>query len=74
MKIVMIKELRKQDINIPVILTGTCIKPDLLLGIMKLGITDYLDKPFSLPSLFIRIEHIFEEIHYQHLALRKKKN
>lgn len=40
---------------------------------MELGITDYLDKPFSIDNLIIRIEHIFEEIHYQHLALREKE-
>lgn len=32
-EIKMIKELRKQDINIPVILTGTCIDSDLLLEV-----------------------------------------
>lgn len=69
----MVRELRKIDINVPVIFTSAYTDSDLLLGVMELGITDYLVKPFSIPNLFIRIEHIFEEIHYQHLALRQEK-
>ena len=69
----MVKYLRNDNINIPVIFTSAYTDSDLLLGAMELGINDYLVKPFSIPNLFIRIEHIFEEIHYQHLALRQEK-
>ena len=69
----MVKYLRNDNINIPVIFTSAYTDSDLLLGAMELGINDYLVKPFSIPNLFIRIEHIFEEIHYQHLASRQEK-
>lgn len=69
----MVKYLRNDNINIPVIFISAYADSVLLLGAMELGINDYLVKPFSIPNLFIRIEHIFEEIHYQHLALRQEK-
>ena len=69
----MVRELRKIDINVPVIFTSAYTDSNLLLGAMELGITDYLVKPFRIPNLFLRIEHIFEEIHYQQLALRQEK-
>jgi PAS domain S-box-containing protein len=69
----MINLLRKEEFSVPVIFTSAYTDSDLLLGAMELGITDYLVKPFSIPNLFIRIEHIFEEIHYQHLVLRQEQ-
>lgn len=69
----MVKYLRNDNINIPVIFNSAYTDSDLLLGAMELGINDYLVKPFSIPNLFIRIEHIFEEIHYQHLVLRQEQ-
>lgn len=69
----MVKYLRKENIDVPVIFTSAYTDSNLLLGAMELGITDYLVKPFSIPNLFLRIEHIFEEIHYQHLSIRQEK-
>ena len=69
----MVAKIRELHSDIPVIFTSAYTDSNLLLGAMELGITDYLVKPFSLPNLFIRIEHIFEEIHYQHLAVRQEK-
>ena len=69
----MVRKIRELHSDIPVIFTSAYTDSHLLLGSMELGITDYLVKPFSLPNLFIRIEHIFEEIHYQQLAIRQEK-
>ena len=69
----MVRKIRELNSDIPVIFTSAYTDSHLLLGSMELGITDYLVKPFSIPNLFIRIEHIFEEIHYQQLAIRQEK-
>lgn len=54
------KEIRKTDIDIPIIfLTAKSMKEDRIMG-FKLGADDYVTKPFSVEELALRIKAIFK--------------
>lgn len=56
------EEIRKKDINIPIIfLTAKNMKEDKIRG-FKIGADDYITKPFSTEELSLRIDAIFKRI------------
>jgi DNA-binding response OmpR family regulator len=56
------KDIRKINPNIPVIfLTAKNMKEDTIEG-LKLGADDYINKPFSMEELLLRMENIFKRI------------
>jgi len=56
------KEIRRLNPNIPIIfLTAKNMKEDTIEG-LKLGADDYINKPFSMEELILRMENIFKRL------------
>lgn len=57
-----VKEVRKTDVNIPVIfLTARSLTEDVIKG-FEIGGNDYLKKPFSIEELIVRINSLLNRI------------
>jgi len=57
-----VKEVRKKDVNIPVIfLTARSLTEDVIKG-FETGGNDYLKKPFSIEELIVRINSLLNRI------------
>ena len=53
-----LKEMRKQDITVPVIVLTGIKKPGERIKLLNLGADDYLSKPFSFVELVTRIKSV----------------
>lgn len=69
----MLKEIRKKEVNIPVIFTSAYKEASFLYEAIKLNTSDYLVKPYNVRDLFSKIEHLYQEIHHQKILARQKK-
>jgi PAS domain S-box-containing protein len=69
----MLKEIRKNGLNIPVIFTSAYKEASFLYEAIKLNTSDYLVKPYNVRELFSKIEHLYQEIHHQKILARQKK-
>lgn len=69
----LIKEIRKQHIDIPVVFSSAYKESAFLLEAIKLNISDYLVKPYNIRHLLSRVEHICNEKQKQKLILRQKR-
>lgn len=69
----LIKEIRKQNHDIPVIFSSAYKESAFLLEAIKLNISDYLVKPYNIRHLLSRVEHICNEKHQHKLIVRQRK-
>jgi PAS domain S-box-containing protein len=69
----LLKAIRKEGLDIPVIFSSAYKESSFLLEAIKLNISDYLVKPYNIRHLLTRVEHICQEKQKQKLILRQKK-
>ena len=55
----MLKEIRKKELNIPVIFTSAYKEASFLYEAIKLNTSDYLVKPYNVRELFSKIERLY---------------
>ena len=66
------KEVRRLNPNIPIIfLTAKNMKEDTIEG-LKLGADDYINKPFSMEELILRMENIFKRLPKAEISTQNK--
>lgn len=66
------KEVRRLNPNIPIIfLTAKNMKEDTIEG-LKLGADDYINKPFSMEELILRMENIFKRLPKAEISSQNK--
>jgi DNA-binding response OmpR family regulator len=58
----LLKKIREQDLDIPVLVITAFGNKDLLIRLMRLGCMDYLDKPFTSAALLQRVNDVFKRI------------
>src|SRR4051794_8119835 len=56
----LLRGLAKHDDRLPIVVTGQCGDVALAVEAMKLGATDFLEKPCRAATLILAIEHAFE--------------
>lgn len=72
--IALVKAIRKEGLDTPVIFSSAYKESSFLLEAIKLNISDYLVKPYNIRHLLTRVEHICQEKQKQKLILRQKEN
>ena len=68
------KNLSEQNIEIPIIVMTAYGSKNVVVELMKLGCSEYLDKPFPPEELIKRVNQIFEEIAEQNEKHQKIEN
>lgn len=71
--IALVKAIRKEGLDTPVIFSSAYKESSFLLEAIKLNISDYLVKPYNIRHLLTRVEHICQEKQKQKLILRQKR-
>ncbi|WP_109830810.1 ATP-binding response regulator [Reichenbachiella versicolor] len=57
----LVMELKKRQINVPVIVLTARTEPQAKLELLNAGINDYIHKPFSMQELSIRVKNILNQ-------------
>lgn len=69
-----LREIRKLDLNVPVILTTTQIDSEGLLKAIDLQATDYLQKPINAKNLVFSVERICQNKYHDKLKAQTQKD
>ena len=69
----MIRKIRENDSNIPIIITTAFIDIDYLVEAINLGVTQFVTKPISMDKLFLAIETAVQRVVLDNLTRRAKE-
>ncbi|MBI9072405.1 MAG: SpoIIE family protein phosphatase [Melioribacteraceae bacterium] len=68
----LIKKLYDEKIEIPTIVITAFGEKEMLIDLMRLGCSDYLDKPFEPEEIIQKVEEVFERVDNKKLELEQK--
>ncbi|SHH58672.1 response regulator [Thermosipho atlanticus] len=57
----MIKEIRKEAVDIPILIISAYVKPEILTELFKFENVDYLSKPFTREELIAKVKSLLEK-------------